>query len=84
MADQRITELVELPQGGVASNDVLPIADVSASQTKKVQVKSLIQAGFNLADASTLDISKINQFFGWAPRIELNQIVKDIAKFYSK
>lgn len=61
MADQRITELVELPQGGVASNDVLPIADVSASQTKKVQVKSLIQAGFNIADASTLDISKINQ-----------------------
>ena len=61
MADQRITELVELPQGGVASNDVLPIADISASQTKKVQVKSLIQAGFNLADASTLDISKINQ-----------------------
>lgn len=61
MADQRITELVELPQGGVASNDVLPISDVSASQTKKVQVKSLIQAGFNIADASTLDISKINQ-----------------------
>ena len=61
MADQRITELVELPQGGVSSSDVLPIADVSASQTKKVQVKSLIQAGFNLADASTLDISKINQ-----------------------
>ncbi len=61
MADQRITELVELSQGGVSSNDVLPIADVSASQTKKVQVKSLIQAGFNLADASTLDISKINQ-----------------------
>jgi hypothetical protein len=26
-----------------------------------VQVKSLIQAGFNIADASTLDISKINQ-----------------------
>jgi hypothetical protein len=61
MADQRITELVELPQGGVASGDVLPIADISASQTKKVQVKSLIQAGFNLADSSTLDISKINQ-----------------------
>jgi hypothetical protein len=61
MADQRITELVELPQGGVASNDALPISDVSASQTKKVQVKSLIQAGFNIADASTLDISKINQ-----------------------
>jgi hypothetical protein len=61
MADQRITELTELAQGGIAANDVLPIADVSASQTKKVQVKSLIQAGFNLADGSTLDISKINQ-----------------------
>jgi len=61
MADQRITELVELTQVGTASNDVLPIADISASQTKKIQVKSLIQAGFNLADASTLDISKINQ-----------------------
>lgn len=61
MADQRITDLVELPQGGVASNDVLPISDVSANQTKKIQVKALIQAGFDLADASTLDISKINQ-----------------------
>ena len=61
MADQRITELVELSQAGVASNDVLPIVDVTASQTKKVQVKNLIQAGFDLADASTLDIAKINQ-----------------------
>ena len=61
MADQRITELVELSQGAVASGDVLPIVDISSSQTKKVQVKSLIQAGFNLADSSTLDISKINQ-----------------------
>jgi hypothetical protein len=61
MADQRITELVELSQGAVASGDVLPIVDISASQTKKVQVKSLIQAGFNLADSSTLDIAKINQ-----------------------
>lgn len=61
MADQRITELVELSQGAVASGDVLPIVDISASQTKKVAVKSLIQAGFGLADSSTLDIAKINQ-----------------------
>ena len=61
MADQRITELVELSQGAVASGDVLPIVDISASQTKKVAVKSLIQAGFSLADSSTLDIAKINQ-----------------------
>ena len=61
MADQRITELVELSQGAVASGDVLPIVDISASQTKKIAVKSLIQAGFSLADSSTLDIAKINQ-----------------------
>lgn len=61
MADQRITELVELSQGAVASGDVLPIVDISASQTKKIAVKSLIQAGFGLADSSTLDIAKINQ-----------------------
>lgn len=81
MADQRITELTELVQGGVAANDVLPIADISASQTKKVQVKSLIQAGFNLADASTIDISKLNQ----ASVAKLNTVsIADNAITYGK
>ena len=79
MADQRITELVELTQVGTASNDVLPIADVSASQTKKIQVKSLIQAGFNLADASTLDISKINQ--GSAAKLGTNAFANDAVTY---
>ncbi len=61
MADQRITELVELSQVAVASGDVLPIVDISASQTKKVKVKSLVQAGLNLIDDSAIDIAKINQ-----------------------
>ena len=40
MADQKITALTELAEADVASTDVLPIADVSASETKKVTVKA--------------------------------------------
>ena len=61
MADQRITELVELPLGSVASGDVLPIVDITAGQTKKVQAKSLVQAAVAFIDASSIDIEKINQ-----------------------
>ena len=60
MADQRITELTELAQVGVASTDVLPITDVSASETKKITVNSLIGAGINLA-VSVIDLNKLNQ-----------------------
>ena len=42
MADQKITALTELAEADVASTDVLPIADVSASETKKVTVKNVI------------------------------------------
>ena len=61
MADQRITQLTELTQAGVASNDVLPISDVSASQTKKVTVKNLIQAGYALTDEASIDLAKLDQ-----------------------
>ena len=60
MADQRITELTELAQVGVASTDVLPITDVSASETKKITVSSLFGAGFDLA-VSTIDLNKLDQ-----------------------
>lgn len=61
MADQRITQLTELLEGAVAANDVLPISDVSASQTKKVTVKSLAEAGYTLSDAGSIDLSKLDQ-----------------------
>lgn len=60
MADQRITELTELSQVGVAATDVLPIADVSASETKKITVSALVGAGFNLA-TSVIDLNKLDQ-----------------------
>ena len=61
MADQRITQLTKLAQADVAANDVLPIVDVGASTTKKVEVKELFQAGANLADSASIDLIKLNQ-----------------------
>ena len=56
----------------------------SKSEIVKVPYSQAYSEGFEDMQIRVPDISKINQFFGWAPRIELNQIVKDIAKFYSK
>lgn len=61
MADQRITQLNQLGEGQVAAIDVLPIVDISASETKKVTAKDLFEAGAGLADASSIDIAKIDQ-----------------------
>ena len=61
MADQRITQLNELPKAGVAATDVLPIADVSASETKKVTAKNLVDAGLDLVDAGSIDLDKLDQ-----------------------
>jgi hypothetical protein len=59
MADQKITALTELAEANVASNDVLPIADVSASQTKKVSVKSLVEQGVDLIDDASIPAAKL-------------------------
>jgi hypothetical protein len=61
LADQRITQLTALPAASLAANDVLPIADISASQTKKITVQDLVDASVDLASASAIDISKIDQ-----------------------
>jgi len=61
LADQRITQLTALPKAGVAATDVLPIADISASQTKKVTAKDLVDAGLDLIDAGSIDIDKLDQ-----------------------
>ena len=61
MSDQRITQLTKLAQADVAANNVLAIVDVGASITKKVEAKDLFQAGANLADASSIDLAKLNQ-----------------------
>lgn len=59
MADQRISELFEITSSGTSNDDVLPIVDTNVSQTKKITVKSLAEAGFRIADDGTLPGSKI-------------------------
>lgn len=59
MADQKITALTELAEADVASTDVLPIADISASETKKVTVKSLVEQGVDLIDDASIPSAKL-------------------------
>ena len=61
MADQRITQLTALPKAGVAATDVLPIADISASETKKVTAKDLVAAGVDLIDNGEIELAKLDQ-----------------------
>lgn len=61
MADQRITQLNALSEAGLAATDVLPIADISASETKKITAKDLIEGGIALADSASIDLAKLNQ-----------------------
>lgn len=61
MADERITQLRELPQAALASGDVLPIVDLSASQTKKITVSSLMGAGISLVASGSINLSVLDQ-----------------------
>ena len=61
MADQRITQLTALSKAGAAANDVVPIADISASETKKITLKDLVAAGIDLVDAGEIDLDKLDQ-----------------------
>lgn len=56
----------------------------SKSEIVKVPYSQAYPKGFEDMQIRVPDISKINQFFGWTPKIDLEQIVKDISKFYSK
>ena len=60
MADLKISALNELAEADVASTDVLPIADVSASETKKVTVKSLVEQGVDLIDDASIPAAKLS------------------------
>jgi len=61
LADQRITQLNELPKASVAQDDVLPIVDISASETKKVTAQNLVDAGLDLIPVGSVDLDKLDQ-----------------------
>jgi len=59
MPDLEISNLPALAEAGVAATDPLAIADLSASETKKVTVKDLIEAGVALIDAGSIPSAKV-------------------------
>ena len=61
MTSQRITQLNELSKAGVEADDVLAIADVSSSETKKVTAQNLIDAGIDLLSSNSINLEKLDQ-----------------------
>ena len=59
MPDLEISNLPSLAEASVQATDPLPIADLSASETKKVTVKDLIEAGVSLIDAASIPAAKV-------------------------
>lgn len=59
MADLRISELVALAGANLASGDLLPIVDVSASETKKITVVDLVGNATTLIADATIPGAKI-------------------------
>ena len=60
MADLRISELSALPGASLQAADVLPITDVSASTTKKITAKDLVQYGVTLIDPGSIPSDKFD------------------------
>ena len=59
MPDLPISQLPQLT-GPVATDDALPLVDASASETKKVTAKDLVQKGIQLIDAGSIPSDKFN------------------------
>ena len=59
MADKKISELTALT-GALNTADAIPISDDSASQTKKINPKVLLEQAFQLADDNSLPASKLS------------------------
>jgi hypothetical protein len=59
MADLRISELAALAGANLAAGDLLPIADVSASETKRITVTDLVGNATTLIADATIPSAKI-------------------------
>ncbi len=56
----------------------------STSSIEKIAYDKAYPEGFEDMQRRVPDISKIKQYLGWSPEINLDQIIKDIAAFNSK
>ena len=60
MPDLEISRLPGLAGSGLQATDPLPLTDLSASETKKITAKELIQFGVALIDPGSIPADKIN------------------------
>ena len=60
MANLKISQLPEATANELQASDPFPFADLSASETKKVTVKNLLEGGLQLIDDLTIPGSKID------------------------
>jgi hypothetical protein len=60
VADLKISELPALAGSLLAATDPLPLADLSASETKKITAKDLVQAGVALIDDGSIPAAKVS------------------------
>ena len=74
MADLRVSELPALAGSDLAAADVLPVADLSASETRKLTAKELIQNGVALIDNGSLPGDKITSGSITAVQIGTNAV----------
>lgn len=65
------------------ANRIIEITS-SKSQIMMVPYSKAYPVGFEDIQRRVPDISKIKKSIGWAPQIGLDQIIKDIAKYYTK
>ena len=74
MADLRISQLPALAGADLSATDLLAVADVSASETKKLTSKDLIQYGVTLIDGNIIPGAKLVTDSVTATQIAANAI----------
>ena len=73
MADRKISELSPLVSADVSTNDVAPVADISANETRKVTVKDFAEAGYRLSSDGSIPLAKVEQL----PNTLDGSVIKD-------
>ena len=60
MSDLKIAELPSLAGADLAAGDLLPVSDVSASETKKINAKDFVEAAVDLIDNGSIPSAKLS------------------------
>jgi hypothetical protein len=60
VSDLKIAELPSLAGADLAAGDLLPVSDVSASETKKINAKDFVEAAVDLIDNGSIPSAKLS------------------------